>query len=285
MSQETAFSGAYLMLTHGFRVKSDIAQVSELVPALLAPFESRPMRGMTAYRLASDGAGDDPYTISVNGTVAARVTTSLGLIDELLWHANGEAIRKEDRSVAIHAAAASYDGVGVILPAAPDSGKSTTVAGLLRAGFGYLTDEAALIDSVSCEVKPYPKPIWLAPPSVRAIPELQRNVLPPFRSLDRIRTYIRPQDLGTAGIAAPCPIRLVVSPRYIPGSPLKAERLSKASTMMCLAENAFNLGRIGPGAIHTLRAVADSAEGFQLRFGQLEEATELITRLLEEMRS
>src|SRR6266576_744062 len=106
------------------------------------------------YRIRSEVPLAGPFLDRASGNVellidgeAARVAETTGLLtDYLLWDVNARTIERTDGYLAIHAAAASLGGAGILLPAPPDSGKTTTVAGLVRAGCSYLTDEAALVD-------------------------------------------------------------------------------------------------------------------------------------------
>jgi hypothetical protein len=276
----------YQAISYPFRVRTDLEEPVRVIPELLKHFahaDVPPALARAAYQLSRDPGRDrqNPFAVSVSGEVIARTATALGLVDETLWHVNREAIGRADGYVAVHASAASRGGRGVILPASQDSGKSTTVAGLIGAGFAYLTDEAALLDLRSAQLHPYPKPLWLAPPSVLAIQGLRDRVLPEYRNLDRIRTYVRLADLGGSIPSPPCDVRVVVSPRYLPGAPTTLEAMTQAGTLMCLAENAFNLRELGVAGLEPLRAVVGRARGYRLTFSSLSDAVRLITELVD----
>ena len=64
----------------------------------------------------------------------------------------------------VHAGAVvTPSGSGVLLPAASGSGKTSLVAGLVRAGWGYLSDEVGAIDPVTRRLCPYPKVLSIKP--------------------------------------------------------------------------------------------------------------------------
>jgi hypothetical protein len=271
----------FRVLSLDIGVRSDLPLVARIVPFLLAPFRRAPAGPPDlVYELVHDGEAENPYSVRSAGSPLFRTATELGLIDEMIWHVNREAIGRVDDLLAIHAAAAEREGRGVVLPAAQDAGKSTLVAGLVGAGFGYLTDEAALIDR-SGRIQRYAKPLWLSPSSVLAFDGLRDRVLEDYRRLDRIRTYVRPADLG-GSIGAPAPVRLVVSPRFRPGHATTIEPMTRAATLMCLARNAFNLRERGSAGMLTLRGVVERAPGFRLTYSRLEEAVPLVERLLGE---
>lgn len=59
----------------------------------------------------------------------------------------------------LHAGAVAQDGVGVIIGGEPGMGKSTLVAGLVHAGFGYLSDEIVLLCPRTLRLIGFPKVI------------------------------------------------------------------------------------------------------------------------------
>lgn len=265
---------SYQAIAYRFRVRSPLADVRELAAELLSPFTSAGDEG-PVYDLLVDGADEtSPFTVTLDGRLLQRLSSQLGVIDELLWHVNRSAIESASAAgfLAIHASAVRYGRAGVVLAAPMDSGKTTLAAGLVREGADYVTDEAALLEIGTGALCPYPKTMWLAPPSIRAIEGLADVVLPPFRDLSRMRVYVRPQDLGGSVAEDPGPVTLVIAPRFRPRAALEVERLSSAATLMRLAENAFNLREFGAEGIAALRDLAARAAGFAVTFGDLGEA-------------
>src|SRR5205807_2855872 len=58
----------------------------------------------------------------------------------LLWHISQAVVQASGEYLLIHAAAVEAATGAVILPGAPNAGKTTLTAALIRAGFDYLTD-------------------------------------------------------------------------------------------------------------------------------------------------
>ena len=83
---------------------------------------------------------------------------------------------------------------GVLLPGPPDSGKTTLTAGLVRAGFRYLTDEAAFVDPTTRILRPFPRPLWMELGTVEIIPGV-RDKLPAFSQGARLNYHVAPNDL------------------------------------------------------------------------------------------
>jgi hypothetical protein len=270
----------YRLIGYACRVRTDLPDVGRLVRELLAAFEVPGVDG-PEYRLErdSDPAEPNPFRLSVDGREAHRVATWLGLVDELLWEVNRAAIPTAP-GVAVHAGAVSLAGSGIVLPAPMDSGKTTLTAGLVVAGCSYLTDEAALIAPETGELLAYPKPLWLSPGSIGAIDGLRDRVMPEYRELGRMRTYVRPSDLRPGALGGPCRIALVVAPRFLAASPVRLDPMSRAATLMCLAENSFNLRELGGVGLEQLRRSAAGARGYRLTHGDLDGAVAAILELL-----
>lgn len=267
---------SYRALDHTFRVRSDVPEALDVAMALLADLRA-PTNGSAAiYEL---NAGDaDRFTISVDGRPLRTVASPMSLVDELLWHANREAIKGERRRVALHAAAVIRDGAAVLIPGPAGSGKTTLAAGLLRDGWRYLTDEAVVIDLETMTVEPYAKPLWMSPASARALAPLSQRLLPPYRGLSRVRVYARPRDLGSSSAIGSWPVTAVVFPVFSAGSPTSIEALGRASALIRLASNAFNLPRFGKRGFEVLAGLVAGASCHGLRVGALSEAVHAVAR-------
>ena len=113
----------------------------------------------------------------------------------------------------LHAGAVAGGGRRVILPAAPETGKSTLVASLLRLGCEYLSDELAPIDPVTAGVYPFPKHIAVARSGLEYItggpPELPDDY--PALTAKLSNRYLRPGDLKTV-VAGSGSVDMIVFP-------------------------------------------------------------------------
>ncbi|HEY7399999.1 MAG TPA: hypothetical protein VH989_03770 [Actinomycetota bacterium] len=269
---------AYRLIEYGCRVRTSSEDLARVARALLEPFEVSDGRGPEYLLERVDDAGK-PFRLAIDGEEVTRVSTALELIDELLWKLNRAAIPTSP-GIAVHAGAVSLDGRGVVLPAPMDSGKTTLTAGLVGAGLSYLSDEAAVFAPDSGELLAYPKPMWLSPGSVAAFDGLRDRVLPEYREPGRMRTYVRADDLGDGRVGRACPVVLVVTPRFLAASALRLEPMTRAATLLCLAENAFNLQELGGAGLEQLRRATAGADGYRLTYGDLDEAVATILALL-----
>jgi hypothetical protein len=274
------YSRTYRALSYTFCVTSNVPEVCRLVPTLLEDLDDTPSQVVHSYRLVAEPALR-PYAAYVDGRLVRRVGSPLGLIDELLWHVNREALLGPDPRIAIHASSVVFKGRVFVFPAPGGFGKTTLVAGLLNCGGDYLTDEAALFDPNTAELYPYPKPMWMSPRSVRAVDGLRERLLPEYRALSRLRIYARPRDIGGAGtVNGPVHVDFVVAPTYRQGWSTVLQPVSRAAGLITLASNAFHLTRFGRGGVLTLARVVRGAQCYRLDFGDLVQAQDALESLV-----
>jgi hypothetical protein len=199
-----------------------------------------------------------------------------GSIDFLLSYVNERAVLRAKDVVIVHGAAASWNGHGLVLPAPMDSGKTTLVAGLTRAGLSYLTDDAVVFDPEALVVRPFPKSLRLEAPSLEAIPGLRRRLSPEYPWRMRLQYHVTPDDLRPHSIGGPCHVRYVIVPRFEEGADTVLEPITRAAGLLALAQNCSNLERFGGGAIRVLGEAMRSAECYRLQMGDLDSAVRAV---------
>ena len=91
-------------------------------------------------------------------------------LDYLVWDVNRRVVEASGGHLLLHAAAATRNGLAVVVPAVSGGGKSTLVAALVDAGFDYLTDEIVAIEPASTRVGGYRKAIGLKEGSWPLVP-------------------------------------------------------------------------------------------------------------------
>ena len=142
-------AGPFRALAHTFTVRSEDADFGRALEASLRDLASLGPAS-TTYSLLDRGEvrdGRRRYALYADDDRLGFVPTPNRAAGLLQWQLNQSAIDSmASTHVVLHAAAAERGGRVVVLPAPMESGKTTTVAGLVRAGFGYLTDEATAIE-------------------------------------------------------------------------------------------------------------------------------------------
>lgn len=268
-------------LSFAFTVGCNEAALADYVSRVLVRFAALDVSaGRRAYELLDRGPSDplSRYRLFVDGTWVLGSGLAAHVIDDLFSHINRDTVEATRESVLVHAGAVvSPNGSGVMLPAPSGSGKSTLVAGLVRAGFGYLSDEASVLDPQTGGVHPYPVHLSLKGPSRDRFPEARPA--PEDRVFVGDRWHVDPDAIRPGAVAPPCEVGFVIAHRFEPGATLRVERLTPAAACMELGANLM-LGRRESGrALELLARVCRGARSYRLVHGDLDIAVTAIAEL------
>jgi hypothetical protein len=205
----------------------------------------------------------------------------------LLWHISQAVVEANGEYLLIHAAAVEAAIGAVVLPAAPNAGKTTLTVALIRAGFDYLTDEVVALSAESERVLPFPRPLTVEAASLAALADLDPAAsswaadpeVPAISSPEDDPTdwwHVPAAGIRPAPFGRPSPPRVVVFPRYQPGVPTRLEPIGTAEAVLELATNTFNLDRHGGQGLALLARVAERCSCFRLDVSELGEACRLL---------
>lgn len=199
------------------------------------------------------------------------------LLERFFWHVNAETIRRTGDFLLIHAGAVSTPaGEGVLIVGGSGSGKTTLTAGLVRRGFGYLSDDAGAIDPVTRRLYPYPKALSVKEGRSDPFPEWTAS---DGARLPRNERHVLAEDIRPGCISGPCDVRFVISHRYQPGSETTLTPLTPAGGILELSRNALNLPVYGSRGMTLLADVARGARHATLSSGSLGDAVEAVVEL------
>lgn len=254
---------------------------SPAIEARTNPLIHVEIRGVERLRM---GFGSPRFQIYTNGQPVGRPRRQRELLPAIEWAINWRVIQSRDDFLQLHAATMMYGGAGVILAGPSGAGKSTLVAGLLARGWKYLSDEFALIHPDTLLLHPFPKAVCIKSGAFPIAEELEL----PFASrhyylkgLKGMVRYINPNRLTPSSVAAPCPVRLVLFPRYTPDivDP-SVSPLSRARAAFMLLGGALNRRRFGGRAVSIICDVVRAAECRALRSGPIQATCEAIESLI-----
>lgn len=261
-------------LSFGFRFRSEVPDAVDAVDRLLEPF-AVPTDGAGArWPLVEIGRTGSGYTVTVDGSVTQRTDTLPTAVGWVAWKASLEAIETAEDVLVLHAGAVARRGRAVVLPAPPDSGKTTLTAALVRSGFRYLSDEAALLDPRTGLVHPFPRALAMDAGSLRAVGANNGHDGGTLR-------HVPVEDLGGRAADGPVPVTAVVFPSYRPGADVAIEPVGRAATVVALAEQAFNADRFGAEGVRLLADVVRDATCWRLTMGDARRAAALVREVVE----
>ncbi|MBT3068639.1 HprK-related kinase A [Rhodoferax sp. U11-2br] len=172
----------------------------------------------------------------------------------------------------IHSAVVERDGLAMVLPGSPGSGKSTLCAALALTDWRLLSDELTIISQLDGKVQPVPRPISLKNQSIDIIKAFvpSAELTPPVVATHKgAIAYARPPRSAVQASHQTAPVGYVVFPKFVPGAQLDFEPLSRAEALSELMENTFNVGLLGAEGFASLaRAIAD-AKCYAVEYGDL----------------
>jgi hypothetical protein len=278
---ERAFDRRYRALSYPFRVLAGDPALGRRADRLMAAFRDGSGGGRAVtYRLLSPGRRERRFRVHRAGRCVHRAATPELALEYLLWDVTSQAVQLTREFLVLHAGAVSWAGRGIILPAPPDSGKTTLTAALTRVGFSYLTDEAAPLDPTTGLLYPFPRALWMDAPSIDVVPRLRQDLPQDVLVASRPRYQVAAEELRAGAVGGPCPVRYIVAPAYATGSAVELEPVSRAEAVVSLAQNSFNFATLGRPGVSLLAKVVAGAVCYRLRMGSLEGAVDMVRELV-----
>ena len=270
----------YRAIDFRFTVETDIPGAFATVDRLFAPFRDAGSDGpRRTYRLGTSRSEPGLFELLLDGESIQRPPSPGSMLDWMILDMTTEAVTQAVDLVCVHASAAALDGRAILLPAPPEHGKSTTVAGLVRAGWDLLTDEAALFDLRDDLLHPFPRPMMLSEASMAALPGLVDSLPSSYEAFRRLDYHLTADDLRPGALGSPARVAFVVFPSYAPGRTTELVPLARSEALIEMVRGTFNMQRVGGKGIETLGRVVRTAECYRLHIGALAPAVGLIRGL------
>ena len=185
----------------------------------------------------------------------------------------------------IHAGVVEKNGLAVILPAPPGSGKSTLTAGLILSGWRLLSDELTLIDRKTGWIHPLPRPVSLKNESIPLIREFSSEAFINRASHDTAKgtvAHLRPPKESVRRQHEPARPGWVIFPKWVASGPTLLTARSKAQTFMFLAQNAFNYSQLGADGFRAGVQLIEQSDCYDFQYSKLDEAIAQFNQLADE---
>ena len=267
----------YHALALDFSLEVDDDELRAYLEWLLDGFPE-PRSEAARYRVATDADDVDFVQLTRDGERVLRAAGSSGFVASLVQWLNQQAVDPE-YAVMSHAGGVERDGVGCVLPADPESGKTTLTTGLVRAGYSYLSDEAVSFDWETGEIEPYPKPLSIDPGSQHLFPELRPPLVASAEGSGQWQ--VPPGAIRADAVGTRCRAAFVVFPKYEKDEPTRLAPISRAEGLVELAKNTFRFREHPRRSLDTLSRVVRDVECFRLTVGDLDAACEVIDDLMD----
>ena len=200
------------------------------------------------------------------------------------WGLNWCVASHSNQFLIIHAAVVELNGQAFIFAGTPGSGKSTLSAAMVCRGWRLLSDEMTLLSTVDGLVYPVPRPVSLKNQSLDVIRQFSPHVVIGPIVNDTLKGtvgHMRPPDSSVENSFNPAQPAKVIFPKYRAGAKTELTPLSKARTLLKLAENCFNYSALGKDGFNSLSRLCDVAECYDFSYSDLDEAIALFTELAD----
>lgn len=278
---------AYQVLSHSFSVRWNGSLTAEHIDYVWGGF-SVPSHDATGHPTVG-GNGESLYSLIDLGPEAARRYRLLlgdqqlissrrsdDVLAHFLWQIFRRMHEQTKEFLLIHAGSVvTPRREGILLPAGSGFGKTTLVAGLIQAGFGFLSDEIGVIDHHQRVLRPYPRAMNFKERLSSLFPDREPST--DFPSRARADGYLRAEEIRPEAMADPCPVRFVIAPRYREGIATQITSLGPAAIVKELWTNAVNVHLYGARAVPILVDLARAAKGYRLVSGDLKEAVQAVS--------
>lgn len=204
----------------------------------------------------------------------------------LEWGVNWLIGTRAHHLVLLHAGAVERDGLALLLPATPGSGKSTLTAALSLSGWRLLSDEFGAIDQATLTVRPVLKPVALKNTSIDIVrsfsAQAELGVSFPKTRKGTVAHLAPPADAVARRAQAAAPAALML-PTWEAGAAPQLVRITPAEAFAALAFNSFNYPMLGVEGFRAVVHVARVCPAWRLRYGSLDQALTLIDRVWPEV--
>ena len=202
----------------------------------------------------------------------------------LEWGMNWVIAQTAHQYLIIHAAAVERNGLALLFPAPPGSGKSTLCAGLVFRGWRLLSDELALVRPETGEVVALARPISLKNESIDVIHRFAREAVMGPRTAGSVKgtiALLKPPTASIDDIDKPARPRWIVFPKYQAGAALKLTERSKAATFIELGNSAMNYNILGEIGFDTMADLIDRCDVADFIYSDLDEAVGFFTAIAD----
>lgn len=191
------------------------------------------------------------------------------------WGCNWQIAHRLNHLLLLHAGTVERDGLALVLPAMPGSGKSTLTAALSQRGWRLLSDEFGVFDPEAGAFRAMLKPIGLKNQSIEVIRTFapQARFGPEFPKTRKGRVaHVAVTEDAVARRHETARPGAIVLPKWEAGSSTRWEPLAEHVAFPALAFNAFNYTVLGAAGFRAVVALMRQCPAWQLVYSDLDDA-------------
>jgi HprK-related kinase A len=175
----------------------------------------------------------------------------------------------------IHAAVLEKEGRAIVMPGVPGSGKSTLCAAMSLKGWRLLSDEMALVDPLTLDITPVPRPVGLKNESIGVITAFSSEAVTGAAARDTAKgtvVHLRPTVHSMQQADIKSRPHAIVFPKYLRGSDTRLQVRARVPALLEIQENAFNTHVLGKGGFESVRSIVEQFPVYTLEYSDLDQA-------------
>lgn len=193
----------------------------------------------------------------------------------LEWGANWLIAQRLNDLLLLHAGTVERDGLTLILPAVPGSGKSTLTAALTQRGWRLLSDEFGAFDPETGMFRAMLKPVALKNQSIEVIrafaPTATMGPVFPKTRKGRV-AHLAPDAQAVQRRHEGARPGAIVLPKWQQNSPTHWKPLPEHIVFPALSFNAFNYHLLGEVGFHVAIGLMRQCPAWELTYSDLDDA-------------
>jgi hypothetical protein len=208
----------------------------------------------------------NPWAVWRDGEPREMAVSDGYILTYVLWEISRLMFERTGGRVHLHGAALVRGGRAVVLAGRTRAGKSTLAGWLTHRGWGFLTDEAALVDPETLIVSPFWRPI-----NVRRPGPLDAIVPTTVaRQTEEAEVLVPASALGSLAEAAP--LCAIAFPCYTSDEEPGLDRTNPAAALLELTQHFPGLVADGRAGFRRLARLVAAVPAYRLVFGDLDDA-------------
>lgn len=271
--------GPFAALEHVFQIECADDTARTRLEAIFSPL--RTDRSHIATYTIADASTPGFVDVSLDGERIAHVDDLRVAEEHLIWTVNRRAVDSWPTVLLHGGAVQAPDGTGVLVVGRSGAGKSTLVTSLIRAGFGYLSDELIPLESDGM-VRAHPRAISLKHGSWGTFPESAHHSVEVSSGGGLGQRHLDPQRLGATIVPWTKPGLVVLLDRPPEAGQARWDPVATAPAVYELCHHAFNIAGLGSVGLESLRSVVNDATMVTLRGGTPEQRAGTVESLVRD---
>jgi len=203
----------------------------------------------------------------------------------LEWGLNWCIANHSHQYLIFHAAALEKNGIGILMPAEPGSGKSTLTAALMLKGWRLLSDELGVVDLKNGNLVPLARPVNLKNESIEIIRRFSSDarISKPYKDTNKGTVSLvkaTGESIQSASrLARP---KLIIHPQYQKNTSAQLEEISRARMLMHVAHNSFNYTLLAESGFDAISNMINQCDCYSFTYNDLNDAIKIFDQLVGE---